>query len=284
MQYVLNFLRGAVIGVAEIIPGVSGGTMAVLMNIYGELIGAVSGLKRRFRQSALFLLPLVLGMGAAILALSHAIKFLLANYPMQVNFLFLGLVLGIVPMLLRRATATKTRLAHAAPMFVMLAIMLLLTWLSFSSGVISNEVLTEMDAGVFFRFLIVGFLAAVCLILPGISGSMIMVIFGVYDSVIVAISALHLIMLVPVAIGVLLGVAFGSKLIAECLRLFPKQTYFAICGLVLGSAAPLILRATSSGVTLVSALTSAAMLAVGVGVSLLFTSDAFAGRGRRGGF
>lgn len=281
MQYLVNFLRGAVIGVAEIIPGVSGGTLALLMNVYDELIGAIGGLKKQFRKSARFLVPLVLGMGAAILALSHVIKFLLAAYPMQVNFLFLGLILGILPMLFRKATATKVRPIHTAPLFIMLAIMLLMAWVSFGSGVISNAVITAMSAGVFIRFLLVGFLAAVCLILPGISGSMVMVIFGIYDSVIVAVSGLHIIMLMPVGIGILLGVLFGSKMIAYCLRHFPQPTYFAICGLVVGSIVPLVLRAFSHAISPMAIAISVLTLLVGIGTSLLFSGDALTRRAVR---
>lgn len=280
MYSFLNFLRGMVIGVAEIIPGVSGGTMAVLMNIYDESITAVSRLKNQFKKSALFLLPLGLGMGVSILLLSRVIKSLLATYPMQMNALFLGLVVGIIPLLWRKATAQKVVKINIAPLVIMLVIMLWTTWMSFSSGTIANAVITTMDTGTFIRFLSIGFLAAVCLILPGISGSMIMVIFGIYDSVITAISSFNVVMLVPVAVGVLLGIAFGSKVLAYFLRYFPQPTYFAICGLVIGSTVPLGLRAGMVPADMVTMAFAAAALLVGIGTSLLFTSDILVG-GRR---
>lgn len=278
MQFLLNLLRGAVIGVAEIIPGVSGGTMAVLMKVYDKLIGSISHLKKQFKKSVGFLLPLVIGMLAAIVALSHVIQFLLANYPMQVNFLFLGLILGILPMLFRKATEKKVRPAHVVPFFVTLAVMVVLACFYFTTD---TSVVTQMDALQFLRFMAVGFLAAICLMLPGISGSMVMVIFGIYSSVIAAVSSMHLVILVPVAIGILLGLAFGSKGIDFCLRHFPQPTYFAICGLVLGSAISLVQRALypdaagkalslPGGGAIVASLIT---LAVGIGISLLFTSD-----------
>ena len=273
MQFFLNFLRGIVIGVAEIIPGISGGTMAVLMNIYNDLIVAISNFKQQFKQSFLLLFPLLLGMGMSILALSHIIKNLLLSYPMQMNFLFLGLILGIIPMLLRKATTTKVQLINIIPLIVMLTIMLCLTWISFRSGTISNTVITVMNIYTFGRFLLVGFLAAICLILPGISGSMVMVIFGVYDSVIVAISSFHLIMLIPIAIGILLGITFGSKLLSHLLQNFPQPTYFAICGLVGGSTVPLFLRALILPATFITTVYSAIFLFIGIFISLLFTSN-----------
>lgn len=271
MEFLKNLARGVVIGIAEVIPGVSGGTMAVLMNIYDRLIGSISGLRQNFKKNVLFLLPLVLGMGAAILAFSHVIKFLLANYPMAVNFFFLGLVLGIVPMLYKKAMQTKFNPLNLTAFAATLAIMIGLAIYSANSGQ-SADIISTMSAGTFFRFLAIGFLAAVCLILPGISGSMIMVIFGIYDSVITAVSELNIIMLIPVGIGILCGLLFGAKLINYCLKHFPQATYFAILGLVLGSTVSLFQR---SGFVFMSASGAVSLVtfAVGIGVSLLFASD-----------
>ena len=275
MQFFFNFLRGIVIGIAEIIPGISGGTMAVLMNIYSDLIAAISNFKQQFKQSFFLLFPLLLGMGMSILALSHIIKNLLLSYPMQMNFLFLGLILGIIPMLFRKATTDKVQPINVIPLIVMLTIMLCMTWISFRSGTISNTVITVMSIYTFGRFLLVGFLAAICLILPGISGSMVMVIFGVYDSVIVAISSLHLIMLLPIAIGILLGITLGSKILSHLLQNFSQPTYFAICGLVCGSTIPLFLRALILPATFITTVYSVIFLFIGIFISLLFTSNTF---------
>ncbi|WOC32549.1 MULTISPECIES: DUF368 domain-containing protein [Caproicibacterium] len=278
MEFVRNLLCGAVMGIAEIIPGVSGGTMAVLLNIYDKLIGSISHIREQFRKSVLYLLPIVLGMGLALVALSHVISPLLENYPMQVNFLFIGLVTGIIPMLLRRARAGCVRPAATVPFFVMLAVMILLACFY---AVTNSGVILTMDFGTFIRFAAVGFLAAVCLMLPGISGSMIMVIFGTYASVIAAITRMDLLMLLPVAIGILCGLLFGAKAIDHCMHHYPQATYFAILGLVSGSVISLAQRALlpeASGkvFTLPGAggmAASLVLLAAGVGVSLFFTSE-----------
>lgn len=278
MRFIKDLLCGAVMGIAEIIPGVSGGTMAVLMNIYDKLIGAISHLKEQFKKSVLYLLPIVLGMGLSILALSHVISPLLQNYPMQVNFLFLGLVIGIIPMLFCRACKGGVKPVHILPFIITLAIMIVLACFY---SLTNSSVISTMDAGTFIRFALVGFLAAVCLILPGISGSMIMVIFGIYASVIAAISKLNIMMLIPVAIGVLCGLLFGSKIIDYCLHRFPQATFFAILGLVSGSTISLVQRAllpesANKVFTLPGAggiAVAIVMLAVGIVVSLFFTSE-----------
>lgn len=273
MKYLRNILSGAVIGIAEIIPGVSGGTLAVLMGIYDELIGAISHLTKNIKENLKFLIPLLLGMGASIIGFSHVIKFLLENYPMAVNFLFLGLVVGIIPMLTKRATAGKFKVANVVPFVITFAIMIVLAFVSMSSD--SNAALiTSMDVGTFFRFMVIGFLAAVCLILPGISGSMIMVIFGIYDSVINAVTKFDILMLLPVGIGIILGILFGSKAIDFSLKKFPQATFFAILGLVAGSTISIYNR---SGFNLMSGQGVVAIitLIIGIAISLFFTSDKF---------
>lgn len=278
MDFLKNLLRGAIMGISEIIPGVSGGTMAVLMNIYDKLIGAISHLRKDFKNSASLLIPLVLGMAASILAFSHVITPLLQNYPMQVNFLFIGLVCGIIPMLFRHAKADGIKPAQTLPFFIMFALMVLMACFYF---VTDTSLIISMDAGTFIRFMLIGFLAAVCLILPGVSGSMIMVIFGIYASVIAAISRLDIPMLIPVGIGVIFGLIYGSKIIDYCLHHFPQGTYFAIIGLVSGSIISLVQRALlpeSAGKVFRMPSTNALIVSIllmagGMCISMLFTSD-----------
>ncbi len=234
MGFLKNLGCGVVIGIAEIIPGVSGGTLAVLLNIYDQLIGSISHLKKEFKKSVLFLIPVVLGMGIGIFAFSHIIKFLLEEYPMAVNFLFLGLILGIVPMLWGKSTKEGIKGASVLAFLIPLGIMIGLAIVSGSQPE-SSVILTSVDGATALRFAAVGFLAAICMILPGISGSMMMVIFGIYDSVVNAVSDLNLVLLLPVGVGVLAGLLFGAKLVDICLHKWPQVTYSAILGLVIGS-------------------------------------------------
>lgn len=92
-----TFIAGIIIGIANIIPGVSGGTMAVSMGIYDKLIHAVTHLFKEFKKSCLFLLPVLIGAAAAIVILSRVIEFLFDHYPLQTNLLFIGLIVGGLP-------------------------------------------------------------------------------------------------------------------------------------------------------------------------------------------
>ena len=183
----------------------------------------------------------MLGMGIGIFAFSHLIKFLLANYPMAVNFLFMGLIVGIVPMLFGRSTAGGVKPVSVVSCLVMLGIMILLAVVSAQQGE-ASQILTSLDFPNALRFAGVGMLAAVCMILPGISGSMMMVIFGTYDSVVNAVSSLNIGMLLPVGVGVVVGLLFGAKVVDICLHKWPQATYAAILGLVVGSLASVYMK------------------------------------------
>ena len=197
MEFLSRVLKGLVVGVANIIPGVSGGTMAVVMGIYDRLIGAVSDLRRDFKNSLLYLFPIGIGAVLGIVLFSHLIKFLLEGYPMPTNLFFLGLILGSIPMIFRRARK-------------------------------------------------------------------VMVLLGVYTSVLTAISDLNIPLLLPVGVGVLLGIFFGAKGINWCMKHYEQQTYFAILGLIAGSVPPILLNAgfTPGVQTVVSLFTLAAGAAI----------------------
>ena len=271
MNFLNNLICGACIGIAEAIPGVSGGTVAVLLKIYDELIGSISKLRKEFKKSILFLIPIVLGMGLGLFGFSHVITYLLENFPMAVNYFFVGLIVGLVPMLLRRSLDGGFRVSSFWPFLVMLGVMAALAFLPGESAE-SAGLITEMDVPTGIRFFFCGIIAAVCMILPGISGSMMMVIFGVYDSVIKAVSTLNIPVLIPVGLGALVGILFGAKLVDFFLRRFPQATYFGILGLVLGSLFSLFQKA---GFDFASPQGAAAIftLAAGVAISLFFTKE-----------
>ena len=242
MEFLTRMVQGLVVGVANIIPGVSGGTMAVVMGIYDKLISAVSDLKKDFKKSVFYLHPIGLGAVLGIVLFSHLIKYLLGSYSMPTNFFFLGLILGSIPMIYRRASREKFQKSSVIPFAVCFAVMLLMTLLQNVSDE-GSALITSLTLMTAIRLFLSGAVAAACMIMPGISGSMIMVLLGVYTSVLTAISSFNIPVLIPVALGVLLGVFWGAKLIDWCMKRFEQQTYFAILGLIAGSILPILLNA-----------------------------------------
>ena len=242
MDFLSRMLKGLVVGVANIIPGVSGGTMAVVMGIYDKLIGAVSDLRRDFKNSVIYLFPIGVGALLGILLFSYLIEYLLANFTMPTNIFFLGLILGSIRMIYRRATREKLKKVSLLPFAASFAVMIVMTLLQNVTDA-GSALITTLDVGSAIRLFLSAVAAAACMIMPGISGSMIMVLLGVYTSVLTAISSFNIPVLIPVALGVLLGVFWGAKLIDWCMKRFEQQTYFAILGLIAGSILPILLNA-----------------------------------------
>ena len=95
MNNLINFFKGMAVGVANIIPGVSGGTMAVILHMYDELIESISTFFKDWKKNLLYLIPIGLGAVVGIVAFSKIVKYLLGNYPMATNFFFIGLIIGL---------------------------------------------------------------------------------------------------------------------------------------------------------------------------------------------
>lgn len=242
MDFLSRLLKGLIVGVANIIPGVSGGTMAVVIGIYDKLIGAVSDLRKDFKNSVIYLFPIGVGALLGIVLFSHLIEFLLRDFTMPTNIFFLGLILGSIPMIFKRATQKRFEKVSILPFLVCFAVMMLMTFFQNVSDE-GSALITTLTAGTAIRLVLSATVAAACMIMPGISGSMVMVLLGVYTSVLTAISSMNIPVLIPVAIGVLAGILLGAKVIHLCLRRYEQQTYFAILGLIAGSILPICLNA-----------------------------------------
>lgn len=238
MQAIKDILYGVIFGVANVIPGVSGGTIGVIFGFYDKLI-QVLGLKQ-LKKNLPFILCFGLGGAGGILLFSKAIGFLLERYPIAVNFAFIGLILGSIPMIFRRAIRQAAGQAGGKkyPLLALcfalaLGLMLFLGWMNTRS--IENTLATQLTAGLFFKLMAVSAVSAFAMILPGISGSLVMLILGSYTTVITAVSQLNLPVLVPVALGCLIGLVAGSRLVDGLMRTRPQETYAAILGLIVGS-------------------------------------------------
>lgn len=276
-MFIKNMIFGAIIGLANIIPGVSGGTMAVVLNIYDKLINSISNIKKHTKESILFLIPIVVGAVLAILLLSKGLTYLLDHHYMVTNFFFIGVIFGSIPMIFKRATADGFKILHVIPFLVTLLMMLAMVFLSPDEA--AQTVTRDLSVFSFIRVMVCSAVAAVCMIIPGISGSFVMLLLGVYTTVITAISEFNILMLVPIGIGVLLGLIFGAKLIDFVLKKFPQATYFAILGFVIGSIPVMFGKIIASGSMRTGAVLAVAIvvLVIGVGITLMFDSEKFKG-------
>ncbi|MBA8772163.1 MULTISPECIES: DUF368 domain-containing protein [Staphylococcus] len=237
-----NIPRGFAMGISDLIPGVSGGTIALLLGIYDDFIASVSGVfSKHFKKSILFLLPIIIGMALAIGILSSVINYLLATHLVPTMFFFFGLILGIIPFLLRISHYKKTyKIQHWVIMGVAI---IALALMAFFKGDTSHAAPSYIDLSLpmLIKYFIAGVCASSAMLLPGVSGSFILLLFGVYSTVTYSISEIvrfnfeALPVILMVGMGIVVGFLIASKVITYLLKHYTYLTYAAILGLVIGS-------------------------------------------------
>lgn len=233
MDNIINVLKGMVIGVSNVIPGVSGGTMAVVMGIYDKLLNSINTFLKDWKKSILFLGEIAIGAALGIVLFSKLITTLLNNYPEPTNFFFIGLILGSFPLLYKRATKDTVKPVNYIWFVFTLVLMIAMSF--FNENNAAEVVMTTLSLKSFISLFLAGFIAAATMILPGVSGSLVLLILGIYTTFTTAVYTFNIPLLIPIGIGVLVGIVTMTKVIEALLNRFPQPTYFAICGLILGS-------------------------------------------------
>lgn len=241
MDHIKNFICGTIIGIANIIPGVSGGTMAVILNVYDKILFAFS--LKNLKSNLVFLGCLGAGAGFGIIAFSRVITYLYEQYHMVVNFCFIGLVLGSIPMIYGKARFSGVQAKNWIPFLIALFVMIAITILQLMGGGADGENGVSMASGVEnlpFHIMLVwlfisAFISTIGMILPGISGSFLLLLFGSYTIVMRAVAEMDFVILFSTGMGVACGGLVGIKLVKIMLRKHPQALYFAILGLMAGS-------------------------------------------------
>lgn len=237
-SFLINTLKGIAIGISMIIPGVSGGTIAVLMNIYDKILEAVTGIFKHFKQSCLVLIPLIIGIIIGFVSLIFPLKYGLSHIPLVIISLFAGLIVGGIPFVYKKVQGKEN------PLSIVIGLIAMALVISFCFIKNNNSFdFTKMNVGLFFYLILCGFLSSIALVAPGISGSMTMMVLGAYTSIISALSELlkfqnvgpNLLILVPLAIGLIAGFILMSILMKYLLKNHETSTYFAILGFIIGS-------------------------------------------------
>lgn len=250
MAFVMDIIKGVLIGIANIIPGVSGGTMAVSLGIYDKLIASVSNLLKDWKNSLKVLFPIAIGLCIGIIGFTYAIEYLLSHHTFVTCMAFVGLILGGLPVLV---ISLKKELQHSSigisgvlAFLILFSIAVFLPMLNSEEEILRTFSITPLT--LFFLFL-VGIIASATMVVPGVSGSMVMMILGYYYGIIETIKSfldavkafdmagiIHgAVLLFPFGIGVLLGIFLIAKLITFLFNRYGVQTYCAILGLIAAS-------------------------------------------------
>ena len=274
-----NILKGAVMGIANIIPGVSGGTMAVSMGIYDKIIHAVTHLFSEFKKSMKVLIPIGVGIVLAIVVVARLIEYMFRMIPFETNLLFIGLILGGLPAMAKKVKGNRLKPGHIIACLLFFALVV---------GCASLEGNVGSDADLSFGFLNVlklfgvGIIASATMVVPGVSGSMILMIMGYYEPIIGMINRFvdHLRhfdvqgllsdcgVLVPFGIGVVAGIFVIAKIIEIVFKKWPLLAYWAIIGLIVASPVAIIMLNEFGTIGIGTVILGIVALLIGVFVAL----------------
>lgn len=256
-NYLLAAFKGLIVGASMLLPGVSGGTMAIILGLYEKLIHSISVLtellkliwdkflnlfrtekktrklnKQELKQSALLLVLFSVGAGIGMLLFARLIQSAITYFKVPMHYFFMGAILGGVPTLFHKSKISVSKikvteiLAAVAGFLIVYAISLL------PSGLFVFESLNVLS---FVVLIVAGIVIAVALILPGISTSQMLLLLGIYELVLNSLANYQFLVLVPLVVGVVVGTVLTTNSLERAMQKYPRITYMFIIGFVLGS-------------------------------------------------
>ena len=249
-----------------LVPGVSGGSMAIILGIYDDLIYSVSSFMKHKSASFKFLLLFSAGGILGMFLLSRPILYLIEEFPMPSLYFFMGAVLGGVPLIFKKSELKKFSIRG---LFYVVVGIVIVTAVAFIPIGGSDSSLDADLKGMLFLVL-AGFIAAIALVLPGISVSYLLLVMGLYDETVTAISQVYMPFLIPLGLGLILGIILTTKILEKAMLQFPQPTYLMILGFVLGSLAEVFPGVPAGAEIILCAVT----LSAGIGI-ILFISNKF---------
>jgi putative membrane protein len=285
-----NFVKSILVGAGAIAPGLSGGTLSIILGLYEQIIIAISTLLRKPVSSIRFLIPVGAGAAVGVVAFSTVQKLLLERYLMQTMFCFMGLIIGSLPFLFREANerdplTRQNAVSRVIPFAVTLLIGLALAILDTREFSVAPVVVT-MSVITFLRLLLVGVLIAASLIIPGVSGTVLLVMIGQYGLVLNAVSDLrnilrlpvaspemiqgmidNILVLIPLGLGAAAGAFLFSRLLHVMFRRWHGSTYAGILGFVVGSIPALYPQGVNFGV---NGATGVSLLLLFIGIAAAY--------------
>ena len=224
-------VKGMIVGASMLIPGVSGGSMAIILGIYDKLISSISSFFKHKKESIMILGSFGIGAIIGLVLFASPLEYLTKTYNMIMMYFFIGAVAGGLPLMYKKANINKIDITSLLYIIFGAAITLLLNFIPEGLFVFN----TKLGLAEILLLLAAGLIIAVALILPGISTSYMLLILGMYDETMRAIKELYFPYLIPIALGALIGIALTTRTLEKALESKGKATYLIIIGFILGS-------------------------------------------------
>lgn len=274
MRLLKEICRGSLLGVANIMPGVSGGALAISMGIYDKIIYAITHLRKDLKNSIRILTPIGIGVVLGFAGLSFVIRWLFEEYPLQTNLLFVGLVLGGIPEILKPIRAEKVRTAGILAFFFFFFLVAVLPMLNISG----KEAVMDLSFVTAVKMFGIGIISAATMVVPGVSGSMILLLIGYYQPLLDEITGCiqgfltmnadqmirGVLILAPAVLGLGAGIIVIAKIVEYLLAHHKTTSYWGILGLIIASPVGILTEMRGMSFDAVSVLTGVPALLIGL--------------------
>lgn len=248
--------------------------MAVSMGIYDKMIHCVTHLFKEFKKSVQFLLPIFIGAGIGLLGLTFVIQAAFERFPMPTNLLFIGLIVGGLPAVWKKVQGQKISVGHAIAALAFFALVVGMAAIGEAEGRTADMSLGPVQMVKFFG---VGMIASATMIIPGVSGSMVLLLLGYYNAILDTITGFlkalvafdmpaimhNLGIIIPMGLGIVFGIFAIAKIIEIVFAKFPLYAYWAIIGLIVASPFAIIMMGQGMVISVGNVIASVVTFAAG---------------------
>ena len=272
-EFLVLLLKGAILGSSTLVPGLSAGTFAVVLGIYEKLIGVVSNLTKDLKNNILYVLPIGLGAVIAMLLGSNVVSYLLEHYHLATMLLFLGVIIGGIPLLFRRVKGHEKEPANIIVFLIAFALIIIM----YVANANTNNIdLSNINIMGYVKMVIVAAVSAAAMIIPGVSGSFMLMLFGYFEPIINTVKDLknmsllthNLSILIPFGIGVVVGILLISKVINYLLKHHEAKTFSAVLGFVIASIVTIVWGLVGTNINIIELLIGDVLAMLGCMLSL----------------
>ena len=236
-QSVKLLIVGTIVGIASMVPGLSGAVLAVCLGIYERLIADLADLRNKIRKDLAFLVLVGCGMILGTFIVSFGLDYVIENYKAISFLFFVGLIVGQLPSLINQTDRSKpVTQSNILALVVGLIVMAIIALI----GGYQNEIIFDHNIFSCICMVAIGAIFAISHLVPGISGTTVLLALGVLTALTNAITELDFIFLIPILLGLVIGVLSFAKIVHRSITNHRNSTYFLILGLVLGSIAIIV--------------------------------------------
>ncbi len=233
LDWFIRLIKGMIVGIGGIVPGLSGGVLAVVFGLYEPLMKFLGNLKDKFMKNLLFFLPVGIGLVLGIVAFSAVVDFAFTNYAAQFTWLFIGFISGTFPSLFKTAGKEGRKPQHWWVLVIMsVGMFVFLHWMETIKSVTLEQT--------FVNWLLSGALIGLGVVVPGMSPSNFLIYLGLYQPMASGIAHLDFSVIIPLALGLIICVFAFAKLVSWLFKKYYAFMYHFILGIVVGSTLAII--------------------------------------------